>query len=85
MSYDVFISYARADDDPFVESLYAELTREGFTIWWDQATMDSRGRPFLQEIRDAIAQSDRLILVVGPAAANAGADSGHQSGTASCR
>ncbi len=30
--------------------------------------MESRGRVFLQEFRDAIAGSDRVLLVVGPAA-----------------
>lgn len=32
--------------------------------------MESRGRVFLQEIRDEISRSDRVLLVVGPAAIN---------------
>jgi WD40 repeat protein len=66
---DLFISYARADDEPFVKRLYEDLTAGGFDVWWDREAMESRGRTFLQEIRDAIAAVDRLILVVGPEAA----------------
>jgi len=32
--------------------------------------MESRGRTFLQELRDAIEGSDRLIAVIGPNAYN---------------
>lgn len=49
----VFISYAREDDEPFAEKLYQDLTKNGFEVWWDRATMKNRGRTFLQEIRDA--------------------------------
>jgi WD40 repeat protein len=65
---DIFISYARDDDEPFVTGLYRDLTGAGFDVWWDREAMESRGRTFLQEIRDAIAAVDRLILVVGPKA-----------------
>jgi hypothetical protein len=57
-----FISYARADDEPFAKRLAQDLP----DIWWDRTAMENRGRTFLQEIRDAIAESDRLILIVGP-------------------
>ena len=62
----IFISYARADDEPFVEQLHDDLTEHGFDIWWDRQTMQSRGLTFLQELRDAIEGSDRLIAVIGP-------------------
>ena len=62
----IFISYARADDEPFVKQLYQDLTERGFDIWWDRKAMESRGLTFLQEIRDAIEGSDRLIAVIGP-------------------
>ena len=65
----IFISYARADDEPFVEQLHDDLTKHGFDIWWDKQTMQSRGLTFLQELRDAIEGSDRLITVIGPNAA----------------
>ncbi len=62
----IFISYARADDGPFVKQLYQDLIERGFEIWWDRKAMESRGLTFLQEIRDAIEGSDRLIAVIGP-------------------
>jgi len=37
-------------------------------VWWDQASMESRGRTFLTEIRCAIADASRLVLVCSPAA-----------------
>ena len=64
----VFLSYARADDEPFVKRLYEYLTAHGFEVWWDREKMPSRGLSFLPEIRDAVAGSDRLVLVIGPGA-----------------
>ncbi|MEZ4672274.1 MAG: TIR domain-containing protein [Anaerolineae bacterium] len=61
----LFISYARKDDAPFVERLYHDLKDE-FDVWWDRISMPNRGLTFLQEIRDAIDWSDRLLLVTGP-------------------
>ncbi len=60
----IFISYARADDEPFVERLYHDLKDE-FEVWWDRVSMPNRGLTFLQEIRDAIDHADRLLLVAG--------------------
>ena len=67
-SHSLFISYAREDDTPFVEQLYQDLTARSFNVWWDRAKMKSRGRTFLQEIRDAIVNADILIAVIGPKA-----------------
>lgn len=65
----LFISYARADDQPpFVERLYQSLRDEGFEVWWDRASMPSRSLTFAQEIRDAIKAAERTIVVIGPAA-----------------
>lgn len=64
----LFISYAREDDEPFVEKLYQDLNDKGFEIWWDKAAIKNRGRTFFQEIRDAIEDSDLLIAVIGPKA-----------------
>src|SRR5689334_14899008 len=61
----VFLSYAREDDEKFVARLYADLKARGFDVWFDRACMPSRQLSFTQEIRDAIAASDRLVLVVG--------------------
>jgi TIR domain len=64
----VFLSYARADDEAFVERLHGDLIQAGVEVWWDRAVMESRGRTFLQEIRDAIEGVDRVIAVIGPKA-----------------
>jgi hypothetical protein len=64
----IFVSYARGDDEPFVRRLSDDLTAAGFDLWFDRASMPSRQLTFYQEIRDAIAKSDRLLLVVGPQA-----------------
>lgn len=64
----IFISYARADDEAFVERLHRDLEAAGIAVWWDRDTMASRGRTFLQEIRDAIEVVDRVIAVIGPGA-----------------
>lgn len=69
MSPKVFLSYARADDEPFVERLRNDLSDAGVDVWWDRESMKNRGRTFLQELRDAIEDSDRkLIAVIGPSA-----------------
>lgn len=66
----IFISYARADDAAFVERLRDDLTKRKLPVWWDKAAMESRGRRFLQELRDAVANAERLLLVVGPRASD---------------
>jgi len=62
----IFISYAREDDEPFAKRLWQALEENGFSVWWDRETMESRGRTFLREIRDAIADAGRVLLIVGP-------------------
>jgi hypothetical protein len=71
----VFLSYARGDDaepfDPaasFVARLYGDLKAAGFDVWFDRQDMPSRSLTFHQEIRDAIAARERLLLIVGPKA-----------------
>ncbi len=64
----LFLSYARGDDEPFVERLYRDLSMRGFEVWWDRHSMPGRALTFLQEIRDAITARDRFVLVVGPKA-----------------
>src|SRR5207247_2446748 len=64
----LFLSYARGDDETFVERLYEALTARGFDIWRDRSSMPSRGLTFHQEIRDTISACERLLLVVGPKA-----------------
>jgi hypothetical protein len=69
----VFLSYARGHDvepfDPatsFVARLYCDLRAAGFGVWFDRQDMPARNLTFHQEIRDAIAARERLLLVVGP-------------------
>jgi hypothetical protein len=66
--YDLFLSYARGDDEPFVKRLYEDLTAQGFSVWWDQVCMPNRALTFLQEIRDNVEACDRLVAVIGPKA-----------------
>src|ERR1019366_10684894 len=66
----VFLSYARDDDEPFVKRLHADLTKAGFTVWFDRESLMSRGLSFHQEIKDAIrTEVDRVVYVGGPKAA----------------
>jgi hypothetical protein len=65
---DVFLSYARTDDESFVASVYQSLTVTGISVWWDRVSMPSRGLAFLREIRDAISGCNRFVVLVGPAA-----------------
>jgi hypothetical protein len=62
----VFLSYGRNDDEAFARRLDADLTKTGFDVWFDRVSMPARQLTFHQEIRDAIAARDRLLLVVGP-------------------
>lgn len=72
----IFLSYARGDEgEPFdlytsfVARLYRDLSAAGFAVWFDRVSMPSRSLTFHQEIRDAVATHDRLLLIVGPKAA----------------
>lgn len=64
----VLLSYARGDDDEFVEHTYAVLSSRGFDLWWDRESMPNRALTFTEEIRDAIHHSERLVVVIGPRA-----------------
>lgn len=72
----VFLSYARADDDPdyddpaksFMRRLYEHLSAEGFEVWWDRESLPSRSLEFTKEIETAIRACDRFVLIVGPGA-----------------
>jgi hypothetical protein len=66
----IFISYARDDDEEFAKRLWLNLKNHGFRAWWDREAMESRGHTFLREIRDAIAASERVLLIVGPRVAH---------------
>src|SRR5512138_571898 len=73
MAKRIFLSYVRGDDDPdfydpaksFMRRLYNGLKTAGFEVWWDRESLPSRALSFLQEIRDAVTASDKLVLIVG--------------------
>ena len=65
----LFISYARKDSEDFARRLHNDLQTLGFNVWWDKEAMEARGHTFQQVLRDAVAGSDRLILVVTPGSA----------------
>ena len=72
----IFLSYARNGDgepfDPatsFAAHLHRDLTAAGFDVWFDRVSMPSRTLTFHHEIRDAVAACDRVVLPVGPKAA----------------
>jgi hypothetical protein len=64
----VFISYTRSDPGDFLELVRSFLADQGFEIWLDVRTMPNRGRTFLDEIRRAIEDADRVVVVLGPGA-----------------
>lgn len=64
----LFLSYARGDDEPFVRKLYCGLIDADFDVWFDRVSMPSRQLTFLQEVRDAVAGCERIVLVIGPKA-----------------
>ena len=67
----IFLSYAHDDDTvpSFIKRLYNDLKEAGLDVC-DRADMPSRGLTFNQEIKDAISARDRLLLVMGPRAAD---------------
>jgi WD40 repeat protein len=69
----LFLSYGRGDDvepfDPeisFLARLHRDMTTAGFEVWFDRVSMPSRSLTFHQEIREAVAAADRVVLVLGP-------------------
>ncbi|HKG61314.1 MAG TPA: TIR domain-containing protein [Pyrinomonadaceae bacterium] len=62
-----FLSYARGDDEAFVSKLHHDLISQGFDIWFDRTSMNTR-EEFLTQVRQAIDQYDRLVIVIGPKA-----------------
>jgi hypothetical protein len=65
---DVFLSYARDDDEQFVAYLRDYLVERGLKVWFDRRSMPSLGSPFSTEIQKAIERAARLALIVGPKA-----------------
>lgn len=65
---DVFLSYARAENEPLARELYQRLSAGGLAVWWDRECLPSRSLTFLQEIRLAVQDAKRTVVIVdGPA------------------
>ena len=61
---DIFISYSR-DDSQFVEALMLALIEYGWSVWADKSGM-AEGRPFDQQIEDAIVASTVTLVIWSP-------------------
>jgi len=59
----IFISYARADGHEIATELRDDLLDKGFNVWQDIINMDA-GDKWWQQIKDAIAESTIMILVL---------------------
>jgi hypothetical protein len=64
MSTDLFLSYARAENEPLAGDLYGRLTAAGLAVWWDRECMPNRSWTFLEEIRVAIRDATRTAVIV---------------------
>jgi hypothetical protein len=63
----VFLSYSRQDWDQYASPLVERLRSEGVHVWVDQHTIDS-GDDWMDEINEALQQSECLVLCVSPEA-----------------
>jgi TIR domain len=61
---DIFISYSR-EDSPFVEALMLALIEYGWSVWADKSGM-AEGRPFDEQIEDAIVESTVTLVIWSP-------------------
>lgn len=68
---DIFISYARKDNQPigdttgFVTQLNEALTAKGFAVWMDKHAIIPAGQ-FEKDIQKGILESDTFLLVISP-------------------
>ena len=63
----VFISYARADGEPFATDLRQRLLAEHIPLWQDRVGMEG-GRDWWQQITQALDHVAFMVLVMTPAA-----------------
>lgn len=61
---DVFLSYSRAENEALASVLYQRLSAAGLAVWWDRKCMPSRSLTFLQEIRLAVRDAERTVVIV---------------------
>jgi len=68
-SYDVFISYGRADSKAFAAKLNEKLVAEGLNIWFDQDDIPL-AVDFQEQINDGIRKSHNFFFVIAPHSIN---------------
>jgi len=61
--YDVFISHASEDKEPFVRSLAKELKNKGISVWYDEFTL-KLGDSLLKSIDKGLANSRYAVVVL---------------------
>jgi hypothetical protein len=62
---DVFISYGRAESKAFATKLCEQLTKKGYTVWFDQNDIPL-GVDFQHQIDDGIETAHNFIFVIAP-------------------
>jgi hypothetical protein len=64
----LFLSYARADesDGGFVSTLHEKLEAAGYSTWWDQVDMPSRGLAFMHEMLERAVREARQLPATVP-------------------
>ena len=61
--YDVFISFASADED-MVLPIWQQLSSNGLRVFWsDESLKENAGKPFFSVIQDALSRSRHMLLV----------------------
>jgi hypothetical protein len=65
----VFISYARADGEPFATQLRKRLEAEQIPLWQDRVRLEG-GKDWWLQITEALDVVEFLVLVMTPAAMN---------------
>ncbi|MCA0457108.1 MAG: toll/interleukin-1 receptor domain-containing protein [Chloroflexi bacterium] len=63
VNWDLFISHASEDKNPFVRSLVESLEKEGFKVWYDELSM-TLGDSLRQSIEKGLANSNYGIVVL---------------------
>jgi TIR domain len=63
----VFLSYARADGEPFTAELRQRLEAEHIPLWQDRVGLEG-GKDWWLQITEALDKVEFLVLVMTPAA-----------------
>jgi len=63
--WDLFVSYASEDRDPFVNELVAALTSQGLRCWYDQFEL-RLGDPLRRSIERGLARSQYGVIIISP-------------------